>query len=333
MKYIILLIFLSSVFLFSKPIETKQLFNRKTVKVKSQNIAVTKSFYATTKIDETRITDISLRFDGYIGKLFADKNYKYVKKRTALFNVYSKEVALAIGELKVSQTMGASKDMQMSAKRKLSLLGISRGAINGILKNRNIDEYINIYSPATGYVMNKSVNNKSFVKSGTRVMQIADISKLWVIARVYQNDVAFIKKGMDATVDIDGFKSIKSKVDFIYPKANNKDKTINVRLVIKNSRFKIFPNLFAKVNFHTKPKKILTLPKSAILSKGDEKYVFMPDGDDGSFSPQKIEAVRISSSKYEILKGLKDGDTVIDKALFMLDSDALTNNLYEDEDW
>jgi Cu(I)/Ag(I) efflux system membrane fusion protein len=92
--------------------------------------------------------------------------------------------------------------------------------------------------------------------------------------------------------------------------------------------------MFAKVQIKEEGKSILTLPKTSVLSKGDKYYVFKPTSKD-EFEPIKIKAKRIASNKYEILDGLEAGDEVIDNALFLLDSDAITNALYEsdDEDW
>ena len=168
-----------------------------------------------------------------------------------------------------------------------------------------------------------------------RLFQIANIDKLWFIAKVYQKDLNFIKKDMEALIKIDGIKnSIKSKVDFIYPIVNENTKTIDVRFILDNKEFKIYPKMFASVQIKQASKNILTLPKTAVLTKGDSFYVFKALSSK-EFEPIKIEAKRISSNKYEILDGLQKGEEVINNALFLLDSDAVTNSLYEsdDEQW
>jgi Cu(I)/Ag(I) efflux system membrane fusion protein len=163
-------------------------------------------------------------------------------------------------------------------------------------------------------------------------MQIASIDKLWFISKVYQSDLSFISKNQEAKIKIDGIDmSFKTKVDYIYPIADNKTKTIDVRFEIDNKDLKLFPNMFGKASIKSSSIKMLTLPNSAVLTKGDKYYVFKPISAD-EFEPVVVEARRISSSKYEIEEGLNVGDEVINNALFLLDSDAVTNNLYDDED-
>jgi Cu(I)/Ag(I) efflux system membrane fusion protein len=92
--------------------------------------------------------------------------------------------------------------------------------------------------------------------------------------------------------------------------------------------------MFGKAIIKSSSKKVLTLPKTAVLTKGAKHYVFKPISKD-EFEPVLVEARRVSATKYEIEEGLNAGDEVIDNALFLLDSDAITNNLYdsEDNDW
>ncbi|MBY0539946.1 MAG: efflux RND transporter periplasmic adaptor subunit, partial [Campylobacterales bacterium] len=124
------------------------------------------------------------------------------------------------------------------------------------------------------------------------------------------------------------------KIDFIYPIFDEKTKTVDVRFILENDDLKLVPSMFGKVDISIKKDIMLTLPKTAVLKKANDFYVFKPL-QDGEFEPVKIDAKRISSNKYEILSGLNENDEVINNALFLLDSDAVTNALYESdkEDW
>ncbi len=140
---------------------------------------------------------------------------------------------------------------------------------------------------------------------------------------------------MKTKAKIEGFTPVEGIVDFIYPSVNVKDQSISVRILIDNPDLKYFPNLFAKVQFEEDSTSMLQLPKTAVLKKVDKYYVFVPVGKEGQFEPKEITAKRVSAKSYEILSGLGEGEKVIDNTLFMLDSDAVTNALYEseDEDW
>lgn len=318
----------------AKIIEVEQLFNKKTTLVKEEKIGITKSFYGKTKVDESNVIDIVTRFDGYITKLNANKNFMYVKKDEPLFSIYSDDILSIQKEIQVARSI--NKNLYRSSLEKLKVLDLSKQEINKIKRNKSSIDGIKILSPINSIVIKKNINNKSAVKKGKLLLQLADINKLWFIAQVYQKDLTFIKKDMSAYIYIDGLtQAIKSKVDFIYPMVNEKTKTIDVRFIIDNKDLKLYPNMFASVKIKSTEKTILTLPKTAVLTKGSNHYVFKPISNK-EFEPIKVEAKRISSNKYEISDGLAKGDKVINNALFLLDSDAITNALYDsdtDDDW
>ena len=327
---LISLILISISSLNAKIIEVEQLFNKKIIKVKEESIGIKKSFYGKTMIDESQVVDISTRYDGFITKLNANKNYMSVNKNSVLFSIYSEKIQSIQDEIKVARSI--NKNLYKSSLSKLKVLDISKGEINRLKKSKVGASGIRVYSPSNGIVINKNINQSSFVKKGKLLLQVANINKLWFIAQIYQKDLNFLKKDMQSLIRVDGIQTpIKSKVNFIYPIVNPKTKTIDVRFIIDNKDLKIFPNMFATVELKQTVKTILTLPKTAVLTKGSSLYVFKPISKK-EFEPVKIEAKRIASNKYEILDGLQKGEKVINNALFLLDSDAVTNSLYESED-
>jgi Cu(I)/Ag(I) efflux system membrane fusion protein len=322
-RFIILLIFISS--LNGQIIDVKQLFNKKVTTVKEERVHETKSYYGETLFSEDSIKDIVLRFDGYVTKLDANKNFMEVKRGDKLFSLYSDKIESIKKEIEITKSI--NKSLYKSSLKKLNSLDVNLNQI----KNKDVT----FYAPFDGIVLNKKINDGSYVKNGTLIMQIANINKIWFISKVYQSDLPFLSKDMDAKINIDGIDmSFKTKIDYIYPIANNQSKTIDVRFVIDNKSRKLFPNMFGKAIIKSSSKKVLTLPKTALLTKGNKHYVFKPISKD-EFEPILVEARRINASKYEIEEGLSAGDEVLDNALFLLDSDAITNSLYdsEDNDW
>ncbi|MGB5792239.1 efflux RND transporter periplasmic adaptor subunit, partial [Poseidonibacter sp.] len=230
----------------AKIIEVEQLFNKKITQVKEESIGTMKSFYGKTAIDESNVVDIVTRFDGFITKLNANKNYMFVKKDEALFSIYSDNVLSIQKEIEVSKSI--NKNLYNSSIEKLKVLDINKNEINKIKNAKTSIEGIKVYSPIDALVVAKNINNKSAVKSGTLLLQLADINKLWFIAKVYQKDITFIKKDMQAMIYIDGLtQAVKSKVDFIYPIVDDANKTIDVRFIIDNADLQIYPNMFASV--------------------------------------------------------------------------------------
>lgn len=322
----ILTILVLAVVLDAQILEVKQLFNKKIVTVKSVASSLSKTFYANTELDESKIVDVTLRFSGFVEDISTDKSFISIKKGDKLFSIYSKTLAEIKAEMDLAKELG-QKTIVKNLQKKLSLLNVGAGISS--------DYTVEVKASASGIILKKNINKGSFVKSGMLLYQIADMSQMWVKVQVYQKDMDFVKVGMPAAIMIEGLERISGKVDFIYPFVDAKTKKIKVRIVVENPDLKIYPNLFAKVQLKSPVKTLLTLPKSAVLTKGAKHFVFKPVGD-SEFEPVEVGARRIDSHTFAIEKGLDAGDKVIDRALFMLDADAITNGLYDnndDEDW
>ena len=332
-KILILSTLLLSGFLQAQILDAKQLFNKKITKVVKEEISINKSFYGVTKIDESSLVDIVSRFDGYVTKLNANKKYMTIKKGEQLYSVYSQELLSIQNELQVAKNF--NQNIYQSTFSRLDNLDISKNEQQKIKDGKMNSNGLVVTSPINGLLMEKNINQSSAVTKGNLLLQMASLDKIWFIASVYQSDLEFVKKDGEALINIDGInQKIKSKVDFVYPIFDDKTKTVDVRFVLENEDLILVPSMFGKVDINVKKDLMLTLPKTAVLKKADKFYVFKPL-ENGEFEPIKIEAKRISSNKYEILAGLNENDEVINNALFLLDSDAVTNALYESdkEDW
>lgn len=332
-KILILSTLLFSGFLQAQILDAKQLFNKKITKVVKEEVSINKNFYGVTKIDESSLVDITSRFDGYITKLNANKKYMTIKKGEPLYSVYSQELLSIQNELQVAKNF--NQNIYQSTFSRLDNLDISKSEQQKIKDGKMNSNGLVVTSPINGLLMEKNINQSSAITKGNLLLQMASLDKIWFIASVYQSDLEFIKKDNKAFITIDGInQKLNSKVDFIYPIFDEKTKTVDVRFILENEDLKLVPSMFGKVDINVKKDLMLTLPKTAVLKKADKFYVFKPM-QNGEFEPIKIDAKRISSNKYEILSGLNENDEVINNAIFLLDSDAVTNALYESdkEDW
>ena len=332
-KILILSSLLFSGFLQAQILDAKQLFNKKITKVVKEEVSINKSFYGVTKIDESSLVDIVSRFDGYVTKLNANKKYMTIKKGEQLYSVYSQELLSIQNELQVAKNF--NQNIYQSTFSRLDNLDISKGEQQKIKDGKVDSNGIVVTSPMNAIVLEKNINQSSAVNKGVMLLQLASVDKMWFIASVYQSDLEYIKKDKDAKISIDGLnEKMVAKVDFIYPIFDEKTKTVDVRFILDNKDLKLVPSMFGKVDINIKKDVMLTLPKTAVLKKANDYYVFKPLAN-GEFKPVKIEAKRVSSNKYEILGGLEQNDEVINNALFLLDSDATTNALYksDDENW
>lgn len=332
-KNIIITTLLLGGFLQAEIIDAKQLFNKKITKVVKEEVSINKSFYGITKIDESSLIDIVSRFDGYITKLNANKKYMTIKKGEPLYSVYSQEILSIQNELQVA--LNFNKNIYQSTLARLDNLDISKSEQQKIKDGKMTSNGLLVTSPVNGLLMEKNINQSSAVNKGNLLLQMASLDKIWFVASVYQSDLEYIKKDKDAVINIDGInQKLNSKVDFVYPIFDEETKTVDVRFILENKDLTLVPSMFGKVDISVQKDIMLTLPKTAVLKKANDFYVFK-SLENGEFEPVKIEAKRISSNKYEIIDGLKENDEVINNALFLLDSDAVTNALYESdkEDW
>jgi membrane fusion protein, copper/silver efflux system len=332
-KNLVIFTLLFSAVLQAQIVDSKQLFNKTISKVKKEEISINKSYYGLTKIDESSLTDIVSRFDGFITKLNANNKYMTIKKGEPLYSIYSQDILSIQNELEIAK--GLNANIYKSTLSKLDNLDISKVEQQRIKDGKVNSTGITVSSPINGLLIDKSINQTSAVNKGKLLLQLASLEKIWFIASVYQSDLEYVKKQKDAVISIDGIdEKINSKVDFVYPIFDEKTKTVDVRFILDNKDLKLIPSMFGKADISVKKDVMLTLPKTAVLKKANDFYVFKPL-ENGEFEPMKIKAKRISSNKYEILSGLEEDDEVINNALFLLDSDAVTNSLYQsdDEDW
>ncbi|MDD2448977.1 MAG: HlyD family efflux transporter periplasmic adaptor subunit [Sulfurimonas sp.] len=320
MKSIILILFL----VFTSNAKTfEQAFNIKTTKAKFQTKRVTNSYYATTSYDESRIYEVSLRFDGFIETLYADELYRSFKAGDKLFDIYSEEIFTLKNELNSARDFKKIKDTIL---QKLRLYELDSEAIS------SKGDTISIKSKFSGLIIEKNLYKGSFVKAGSSLFKIVDSSKMWVIAKVYQKDMAFVKEGMSVSVNIEGLNApIDAKVSKIYPKINKEDLSFDVRVDLDNKDAKIFPDMFAKVHISKDIKEALTLPKEAIIKRDGKLYVFTKVSKT-EYEPQEVDA-KYMGGYYEIFSGVNENTEVVVNALFLLDSDAQTNGYYMSEEW
>lgn len=309
----------------AKELDLKQLFNKQTVKMINEELVFSKSYYGITSLDESKTVDIVSRFDGYITHLNANKNFMSVKKEDLLYSIYSPEISKIATEYNIAKNI--DKDLSQNVLKQYENYGIKSNS-NSKLKN------IDVVSPINGVIIEKNINNNSYVEKGKTLFKIANIEKLWFIATVYQDDLKDIKKDLSAKITLDGHqKIVDAKVDFIYPILNS-DRTLNIRFEVDNSDLKLYSSMFGKVEIIFSKNSFNTVPKSSIIERNNEFWVFKALKD-GKYEPKKVEARKLNDEKYEIISGLNADDEIINESLFLLDADAMTNRLYEDddEDW
>jgi len=325
------IVLLIPILLLAKP-TIKQLFNVNVINVKEINSSIKEINYGYVVPDDSRVVDIDAWFSGYVTKLYVDKLYQKVKKYQLLLKVYSPEVYKAKQDYLYALNFNDKRDakaMVISSKKNLVLLGVSKKEINDITKKRKVNTYTSIFSPIDGFVFIKNINNGSSFKRGTKLFEIINLDKVWIEAKIYQNQLTKISKLTNFKVDIKGLKEkFKAQKSILYPKIDTKQNTITLRLLLDNPNNILKVGMFAKITSSSKDKRYLVVPKTAVIYKNGMWFVFLATPFQGIYEPLHIHLEPLNKDYYIVKSALRKGDKIVNNAMFMMDSDAQINGVY-----
>jgi len=301
----------------------RQLIGITTGRVKQKKLRVTIRAAGSVTYDETRLSDVALKFNGWIGELHANAIGKSVKKGEPLFTVYSPELLSAQEEYLEIFKRSAGGKMREVARRRLHLWDISEAQIKQLEKRGKAQEYIAILAPASGVVIDKQVVAGSAFRAGQQLLRIADLSQVWVEAQVYDYELPLIKMGMKARVVLPELqdREFRARVNFIYPFMEGDTHTVRVRVALDNSDGFLRPDMYAHIHLKATPGKRLVVPESAVLYSGQSRVVFLDLGD-GRLAPRKIKTGQRSRKWIEVLEGLEAGDTVVTSGNFLIAAES-----------
>ena len=278
---------------------------------------------ASVDYDESRVSHIHLRTDGWIENLNVRSEGERIKKGDRLFNVYSPTLVNAMEEY-VQSLVSNNRRLINASRDRLGSLGISNQQIKLLEKNRKVPQSVSIYAQQDGVVVSLKVREGMYVKPETEVMRLADLSRVWLLAEVFETQVDWVELGQSADVSLSYLpgRQWEGKVEYIYPTLDDKTRTLKVRLQFENPDEALKPNMYAHVSIYGGAKKdILTMPREALIRTGQEQRVILDLGD-GRFAPRKVKAGIESGDWVEIIEGLNEADTVVVSGQFLIDSEA-----------
>jgi Cu(I)/Ag(I) efflux system membrane fusion protein len=283
--------------------------------------------------DESKLTDVNLKVQGWITKLFVSQTGQRVAAGQPLFTLYSPELYNAQQDFLLankgassqagSAAPGARLDLGRAARQRLHLVGLSDAQIAAIEKSGAPMENVTIASPSSGFVIEKNVVEGASVDPGMRLFRIAALNKVWVEADVYESDLAHVKVGQAATVKLDYLpgRSYDAKVAYIYPYLEAKNRTGRVRVVLANKELDLRPGMYASVELAADAQPKLKVPAAAVVYTGPRRLVFLDLGQ-GRFKPQEIRVGLEADGMYEVLDGLHAGDVVATSGVFLIAAEA-----------
>jgi RND family efflux transporter MFP subunit len=264
--------------------------------------------------------------EGWIDRVFADFTGQLVRKGQPLLTLYSPEMLATQQEFLLalkSQEIMKSDTLVEAARKRLQLWDLSESQIDELTRTGKPIPNITIYSPIGGYVTMRNAFSKQKIMPDTELYTIVDLSKVWIMADVFESDAPRVRQSQPATVifPYDPGKSLRAKVNYIQPQVDPTTRTLKIRLESENPGLRLKPDMFVEVEFRLELPPRLTVPSEAVLYTGVRKTVFVDLGN-GFLEPRRVETGERLGDRIEILQGLKLGERIVISGNFLIDSES-----------
>lgn len=313
-------------------------------------LSLAKEIYTVGRIDydERRLAYVASWVQGRIDRLFVDFTGTEVRKGEPLVWIYSpnlistqEEYLLALETLEkvkdshIPETIEGAKSLLESTKRRLLLWGITEHQIAELEKSKKVSTHMTIYAPISGTVIHKTALKGKYVKEGENIYHIADLTNIWMLADIYEYELSWIKIGQKVEITTAAYpgETFTGTVSFIDPFLNEKTRSLRIRVDVPNRDLRLKPGMYANalIKAILKPKVkgnlVLAVPKSAILDVGARKLAYVEE-EKGVYKtrivklgPEAFAEIDGKKERYfPVLEGLAEGDQVVTRANFLIDS-------------
>ena len=273
--------------------------------------------------DERLLSQVTLKFDGYVGDLKVDYVGTRVNKNQILFTVYSPELLAAQQEyletLKRRQNRSVEDGLLRAARQRLALWDMSPQEIKALEQRGSPQDFVAIYAPRSGTLIERNIADGSAARKGQTLLTIADLSRVWIEAKVFEADLELVQVGMPATFTLPYLPSrtYSAVVEYIYPYLEGDSRTGRIRLSFNNPDGVLKPDMYAEVFLNAELGRQLSIPEEAIIVAGDSRVVFVDLGE-GRLKPVRIKTGRNAQGFVEVLDGLSLGDIVVTSGNFLI---------------
>ena len=308
----------------------------RTERAQLRNLGRTIRVVGRIEADERKVYVISPKFEGYVERLYVNVSGQPVGKGQALFEVYSPELVSAQREYALaaqgveslregeSQAQTGMKDLAAASLQRLKNWDISAEQVKALSQSGEAKRTLTFRSPVTGIVTEKKALQGMRFMPGEALFQVADLSSVWVIADVFEQDVGLIKIGARAKVRINAYpdKLFEGTVSYVYPTLNAATRTVPVRLELANPGLLLKPAMFAQLELPVAGNgMVVTVPISAVIDSGTRQIVLV-QLDEGRFAPREVRLGARSDSHVEVIEGVQDGEAVVVAANFLIDAES-----------
>jgi Cu(I)/Ag(I) efflux system membrane fusion protein len=334
------------------PKDKQQLIGVKTIAASVQPLTKDIRTVGLVEYDQRRLNTINTKLEGWIEKLYVNFTGTYVRQGDPIADIYSPELwatqqefinmvrwakgararkedgSMATNDARNSPDIASmiDKDAESlvdAARQRLKLWDISDSQIRKIEESEKPIRTVTVYSPFSGYVLQKSVNQGQRVMPGEKLFDIADLSTVWITADIYEFELPLVKVGDPAIIRLSYFpgRQFSTRIDYIYPVLEGETRTAKARFTVPNLGGLLKPQMFTNVDLIIGLGRRLAVPSDAVINTGVRRIAYVDKGD-GNFEPREVETGMETDRLVEITAGLKVGDKVASSANFLIDSEA-----------
>jgi Cu(I)/Ag(I) efflux system membrane fusion protein len=287
------------------------------------------------EVDERRLATITPKFEGYVEKLFVNATGQYVARGAPLFEAYSPELLATQREYAIA-VQGLA---QVGDGDEITVAGMKRLADSALERLRNWDvtdeqiarlaaggapqRALTFRAPAGGVVLERKATQGMRFMPGEMLYQIADLSTVWVIADVFEQDIGRVRVGQPAVLRFEAYPGSRfdGRVTFVYPTLNAETRSAQVRIELANPGGRIKPAMYAQVELPGAGGQALAVPNSAVIDSGTRRVVLVDQGE-GRFEPREVRLGARGDEYAAVTEGLKEGERVVVAANFLIDAES-----------
>jgi len=297
--------------------------------VKKAKLIMPVETIGTVQFDESKISHIHSRVDGWIEVLNISAAGDPVKKGQTLYELYSPALVNAQEEFLAALRSG-NKNLIRASKSRLFSLGLDEKQAKRLKKRLKVDQRVKVLAEQDGVIINLNVRQGMHIKPSTEVLSIGSLDSVWVMGEIFERQSYLVEQGQDVEMELNAMpgKTWRGTLNYIYPQLDPKTRTLSVRIRVANADHFLKPNMLANLRILSAAKEaMLTIPKQALikagrysrvvkaLGEGKYKSVLVDSGFVGSLDGGKEQRIQISS-------GLSEGDRVVTSAQFLIDSES-----------
>jgi Cu(I)/Ag(I) efflux system membrane fusion protein len=286
--------------------------------------------------DETRVQRITSKVDGWVERLNVDYTGQAVRRGDALLAIYSPALVAAQEELLLAQRLARevesgtadaalrARELVASARRRLQYWDIPESEIARVERAGEALKTLTMESPASGFVVEKSVLPGQKIAAGEALYTVADLSTVWIEGEVFEQDYPLIRMNEYVSAELKAFpgERLRGRIAYIYPTVSPETRTVRVRVELPNPGARLKPGMYATIRIAgVEARDVVSVPRGAVLSTGERSIVFVPRAD-GKLEPRLVTLGIATDDRIQILRGIEPGERVVASGTFLVDAES-----------